>query len=77
MLHAGRILAGYSVVEEAVFTRVLHVDVLLFQRLSETTKVFPGEEIENIVLFQLFICGVKWKCRNKFKTGFACDTIKF
>lgn len=61
MLHAGRIPAGYCVVEEVVFTGVLGVNVLSLEGLPETTKVFSGEERENVVSSQLRICGVKWK----------------
>lgn len=61
VLHAGRIPAGYRVVEEAVFTGVLGVNVLSFQGLLETTKVFSGEEREDVAPFQLRICGVKWR----------------
>lgn len=67
--NAGRVLAGYGVVEEAVFTGVLGVNVLSFQGLSETNKVPPGQEGQNIVLFQTFICGGKRKCRNKDSTS--------
>lgn len=61
MLHAGRIPAGYRVVKEAVFTGVLGVNVLSFQGLPEITKVFSGQERENVVSSQLHVCGMKWK----------------
>lgn len=61
VLHAGRIPAAYRVVEEAVFTGVLGVNVLSFQGLLETTKVFSGKEREDVVPFQLRICRVKWR----------------
>lgn len=57
--NAGRVPAGHGVVEEAVFTGVLGVDVLSFQGLSETDKVLPGQERQDTVLFQAFVCGGK------------------
>lgn len=60
MFHAVCVPAGHGVVQEAHFVRKLHVNMLSFHRLSETTKVLFGEQRKNVLLFMFVTCEMRF-----------------